>query len=135
MNFNCIISLQSQTVIANENNWSSTFGMVGQFFFLILVFVGILILAYYVTKWFAGMRMGARGKSDMEIIYALPVSSSANIQLVKIGKKYFLLGVTKENISFLAEIDEEDVPKKETKETNNFSFEKCFREYFDKKKK
>lgn len=136
MFFDYIIFLQSQIDIGKGNNWSSTFEMLGQFFFLIVVFVAIIFLAFFSTKKLASFRLNSRG-AGMKIVETLAVGTHNVVQLVKIGKKYFLIGVSRENISFLAEIDECDIPVQEEKEkrTEKFPFEKYLQDYFGKRKK
>ncbi len=137
MFFDYIIFLQSQIDISNGNNWSSTFEMLGQFFFLIVIFAAILFLAFFSTKKLASFKMNGRGGAGMKIIETMAVGSQNSVQLIKIGKKYFLIGVSKENISFLAEINECDIPVREEKEkkTEKFPFEKYLQDYFGKRKK
>ena len=109
MPLNYIIYLQSQ--IDSESDWSSTFGMIGQFFLLIIVFGIILFLAYFCTKWIASVRMGARKNGFMKLISSMPVGGSNSVQLIRVGEKYFLIGVSKENITYLTEICDIDIPE------------------------
>lgn len=122
-----IICLQSQ--IESESNWSSAFGMIGQFFLLIVVFVAILFLAYFSTKWVASMRMGARKNDFMRLISSMPVGGNNSVQLIKVGEKYYLIGVSKENITYLTEITDINIPEN-LPGKNNFSFEKHFQDCF-----
>ncbi len=131
MFFEYIICLQSQ--IDSESDWSSTFGLIGQFFLLIVVFVGILFLAYFSTKWIASAKMGLRKNNFISIVSTLPVGGSNSVQLIKAGERYFLIGVSKEKITYITEIDENDVPKYESEQVK-FPFEKYFQEYFNKNK-
>ena len=92
MSLDYIICLQSQS---GERDWSSTLGMIGQFFLLIIVFGVILFLAYFSTKLIASARMGARNNSVLKLISSMPVGSGNSIQLIKVGEKYFLRVVSK----------------------------------------
>lgn len=128
MSFDYIICLQSQS---GENNWSSTLGMIGQFFLLIIVFGVILFLAYFSTKWIASVRMGARKNNFLKLISSMPIGGGSSLQLVKAGERYFLIGVSKENVTYIAEIDSNDIPKEEAEKVK-FPFEKYFHEYYNK---
>ena len=128
MSLDYIICLQSQS---GERDWSSTLGMIGQFFLLIIVFGVILFLAYFSTKWIASARMGARNNSVLKLISSMPVGSGNSIQLIKVGEKYFLIGVSKENVTYITEVDNDDIPS-DNIEKPKFSFEKYFRECYNK---
>lgn len=127
--------LITQSNVGKGNNWSSTLGMLGQFFLLIIVFIIILFLAYYSTKWLASSRFSIKRNSNVRIIESISVGYQSTIQLIKVGSKLFLIGVTKESVTFLTEIDEE-INEDENKQ-NDFKvpFEKYLQEYFNKKKK
>lgn len=127
--------LITQSNVGKGNNWSSTLGMLGQFFLLIIVFIVILLLVYYSTKWLASSKLSIRKNSNVRIIESISVGYQSTIQLIKVGSKLFLIGVTKESVTFLTEIDEE-INEDENKQ-NDFKvpFEKYLQEYFNKKKK
>lgn len=61
----------------------------------------------------------------------MPVGSGGFVSLVKVGKKYFLIGVSKESINCIAEIDSGDIPE-DTEEKPKFSFEKYFQQCYNK---
>ena len=131
MFFKYIICLQSQ--IDSESDWSSTFGMIGQFFLLIVVFAVILFLAYFSTKWIASSRMGLKKNSFIKLIFNMPLGAGNSVGVIKVGERYFLIGISKENINCIAEIDGNEIPDSEN-ETVKFPFEKYFQEYFNKNK-
>ena len=128
MSLDYIICLQSQS---GERDWSSTLGMIGQFFLLIVVFAIVLFLAYFSTKWIASMRMGVRNNSVLKLISSMPVGGGSSIQLIKVGEKYFLIGVSKENITYITEVDSNDITY-DNVEKPKFSFEKCLKECYNK---
>jgi len=128
MSLDYIFCLQSQS---GEGDWFSILGMIGQFFLLIIVFGVILFLAYIFTKWFASIKMGARNNSFLKLISSMPVGGGNSVQLIKVGEKYFLIGVSKENITCITEIDSNDIPSDDA-EKPKFSFEKYFQECYNK---
>lgn len=134
MFFEYIICLQSQIDIRSESDWSSTFGMIGQFFLLVIVFIAIIMLAYFSTKWIASFRMGMRKNSAIKMISSMPLGGSNSLQLIKVGERYFLIGVSKEQITYIAEIDDIDVSVEQNVSSPKFPFEKYFQDYFNKNK-
>ena len=85
-------------------------GGIGQAVRLILAFVIVIFLAYYVTRFLgASGRLGRVKGSNLRILEGLSVGQQNNVQLVRAGKRYFLLGVSKERVTLLTELGEDDI--------------------------
>lgn len=130
-----IVALQYNLDNVKENNWSSTLGMLGQLFFLILIFVFILFLTYYSTKWVSTLRFKTRNSKNIKIIESTSVGVQNTIQLIQVGEQFFLIGVTKENITFLSELTGKFDKEENEEQKNKVPFEKYMQEFFDKRKK
>ncbi|GEM_PF-720263 len=87
-------------------NW---FKMIGQFFFLIVLFVVVLFAAYYVTKLIGTIQYQKYQGNNIKIIETVGISPQKSLQLVKVGNKFYLLAITKDNIVFISEIDEKEI--------------------------
>lgn len=130
-----IVALQYNLDNVKENNWSSTLGMLGQLFFLILIFVFILFLTYYSTKWVSTLKFKTRNSKNIKIIESTSVGVQNTIQLIQVGEQFFLIGVTKENITFLSELTGKFDKEENEEQKNKVPFEKYMQEFFDKRKK
>lgn len=130
-----IVALQYNLDNIKENNWSSTLGMLGQLFFLILIFVFILFLTYYSTKWVSTLRFKTRNSKNIKIIESTSVGVQNTIQLIQVGEQFFLIGVTKESITFLSELTGKFDKEENEEQKNRVPFEKYMQEFFDKRKK
>jgi flagellar biogenesis protein FliO len=74
----------------------------------------VAILAYYATRRLTGARGKLRrsnGGGNLEIIESVNVAGQAVVQIVKAGEKYLVIGVTKENITMLTEVEEINEPE------------------------
>ena len=80
-----------------------------QFLSLIVVFVLLLIVVYFVTRWIGGMEQRQYGNKNIKIIEGSRVGPNKVIQIVQVGKKFFVLGIGKDEISYLCEVKEEDL--------------------------
>jgi len=87
-------------------NW---FKMIGQFFFLIVLFVVVLFAAYYVTKLIGTIQYQKYQGNNIKIIETVGISPQKSLQLVKVGNKFYLLAITKDNIVFISENDEKEI--------------------------
>ncbi|MCL1936550.1 MAG: flagellar biosynthetic protein FliO [Defluviitaleaceae bacterium] len=105
---------------------------IGRFFSLFISLGVVIFLAIVVTRFVAKQRFSF-GK-NIKIIDSIGVGRQNSICIVNIGTKYFLIGITKENIVFLQNIDEEDIELKNV-ENNNLPFSKYLEKYIIKKDK
>jgi flagellar protein FliO/FliZ len=85
--------------------------LAGQFFYIFLLVIIVALLAYYSTRLLASSRnIGRRGrKRNIIIVESIGVGMNAIVQVIKVGEKYFLIGVTKEQVNILAEIEESEI--------------------------
>lgn len=114
----------------NENSWSDILSMVGQLFFLILIFIFVMFLAYYFTKFISNSKYGALKNSNLKIVESISVGPQSYLHIVRAGEKLILIGVTKERVSYLCEIDKDSLNLEE-KEDN---FQKTLENFIKKKK-
>ena len=95
-------------LLLSTNSWT-TFDLIAQLFFILIVLIGVIVLAVYVTKLVAGAKYVRRGNKNLRLMDSLGLGFQNGIHLVKAGKKYVLLGITKDKISFLCELSESDI--------------------------
>ena len=92
------------TLETNGMDWSGVIGGMGQFLLVIIVFVFVLYIAYVTAKWI-GSSKGFRRGTNIEVIESTSVGFQNTVCIVKTAGKYFLVGVTKENVTLLSELD------------------------------
>lgn len=92
-------------ILANSSN--STWKLVG----LILLCVIIIVACYYTTRFIGKRSQGGQGPAGKNIkaLETFKVTQNKYLQLIKCGDKYLLIGVTKDNITVLSEIDGESL--------------------------
>jgi flagellar protein FliO/FliZ len=77
---------------------------------VLVIFVGILLLTYYTTKWIAGYQKGRMVNQNLELIETLKITNNKYVQILRAGKdKYLVIGVGKDEISRLGELTENEV--------------------------
>lgn len=77
--------------------------------FYMLVFVGILFIAYYFTKWYANSGLVKKSSGNISIIETYQIAPGRVIYLVKIGEKYVSFVTSKEQVEFLTELKKEEL--------------------------
>lgn len=79
------------------------------FIVVIFIFVAILVAAYFVTRWIGTVGMSQYRNRNIRVIEGCRVGQNKMVQIVKVGNKYFVLGIGKDEISCLGEVKEADL--------------------------
>ena len=72
---------------------------------LLFVFVFVIGSAYFITKKIAAIGALRMQGKNMEIIETLQLSVSQMIHLVRVGEKTLIIGVSKDQVTYLSEVD------------------------------
>lgn len=96
---------------------------------LIIVFVIVLAATYYITKWIAKSGMMQSQSKNIKVKETFKIATGKYIQIIQLGTKYYAIGVTKEEITFLTPLDEEQLDLNPIVVSNH---KKSFTEIFDK---
>lgn len=91
-----------------------------ELFGVIIIFVLILVASYYTTKWVAKSDLANRGAKNIVVLETYRIAPGKVIQIVKTGKKYIVIGVSKEHIEMLTELSSDEY--EETKGVTNQDF-------------
>lgn len=77
---------------------------------VLVIFLFVLALTYYVTRWIAGYQKTKTAQGNLSVVEAMRVSNSQYIQIVRAGSdKYLVIGVSKEQMTLLATLTEEEL--------------------------
>lgn len=99
----------------------STASAWGQLITVLLIFAFVLAITAFTTKWIGNYQKDKFAGSNIEVIETRKVSQNGFIEIVRIGDKYFALGIGKDNISTISEISKDSLQISETA-TGSFSF-------------
>jgi flagellar biosynthetic protein FliO len=86
-----------------------SFPSFGSILWPLFAFVMILTAAYFATKYMSRMQFFKRATANLRVLEATSVAPNSTIQIVRVGSRAFLLGVTRDRITFLAELNDEDL--------------------------
>lgn len=117
-----------------SSGWPRDFGIIGQLLNLFILFGIVLflgVLAIYFTRWIATLRNVRNTTKNINILEVISVGYQNTIQLVKVGNKFILIGVSKNKIVFLTEIKECDINLNNDKLDNDI-FKKYLNKYIKK---
>ena len=76
---------------------------------LLGIFVFVLVACVLTTRFVAGHQMQRGRNGNFKPIETYQITQNRYLHLVQIGTRYFVVSVTKENISFIAELKEDEI--------------------------
>ncbi len=80
---------------------------------VLIIFIFVLFLTVYVTRFVAGYEKNRLRGSNIEVIEAQRFSRDKYIMIVRTGSKYLAVAVSKNDVTLLAELDEESLKRPE----------------------
>ena len=93
-----------------------------QFLTVIFLFIVILVLTYFTTRFIAGYQKNHSVNTNIESVEVMRLSPSQYVQIIRIGKKYVAIAVSKDSIEKLCERSSEDVEAISQEEPSMNSF-------------
>jgi len=110
------------TAIMGNSNSPSVLSIIT----LLLVFVLVLVMAYFATRFVAKYQSNAlNNKCNIRVLESFRIDGNKIIAIIKIGKGCYAVGITKEQITLIDKIDPEelnDLSEDKTLETKQFDF-------------
>mgnify|MGYP001115416174 FL=1 len=80
-----------------------------QFMTILVLFVFVLAITYFVTRWIGGYQRSAASDTNMEIIETLRMANNKYLQIIRVGQKYLAVAVCKDSVTMLTEIPKDDL--------------------------
>jgi flagellar protein FliO/FliZ len=113
---------------ANQNNLL-------QVIVLLILFVTVLIAAFFTTKMFGKFQLKKGSSKNIHQLESISAGPGKFIQLIQIGEEYILIGITKDKITFLKEINKDniDLTKYDKKDMSQVAFSKHLEKFLNKK--
>ena len=97
-----------------------------QFITVLLIFVFVLGIAYFTTRYVAGIQKEKYKTGNMEVIETLRISNNKYLQIVRAADKYYCIAVCKDTITMLGEIQKENMVFYENGVNANLNFQDIF---------
>ena len=80
---------------------SGTIDSIAQLISMILIFIFVLALTYFTTRFVGSYQKNKMAGSNVNVLETFRISNNKYIQIIKIGKKYFAIAVCKDTITYL----------------------------------
>ena len=83
-----------------------TASSVAQLIYVLLIFVFVLAITAWVTKWIANYQKEKAPGENITVIEAKRIAPNKMVEIVRIGDKCYALGIGKDEITVIDEVDE-----------------------------
>ena len=80
-----------------------------QFMTVLIMFVFVLGITYFTTKYIAKIQKGQMSNKNMELIDTLRISNNKYLQIVRVGDRYYCMAVCKDTVTLLGEVQKEEL--------------------------
>lgn len=97
-----------------------------QFITVLLIFVAVLGVTAWTTKWIANYQKQQNENGNIEVVETTRIANNKYIQIIRAGEKYMVIAVCKDTVTMLGEIPEEQLKRGNPVQRFNF------RELFEK---
>ena len=91
----------------------------------LIVFILILVASYYFTKWYAKSGFIRNQSQNIQVVENFSMGPGKQICILRIGEKYIAVAVCKDQITFLTQVEEEQLSLT-MPETSDASFREIF---------
>ena len=81
-------------------------GSVGQLITVFLIFVFVLALTFFVTKWIANYQKEKAPGENIVILESKRIAPGKLVEVIRIGDKCFAIGIGKDEVTLLGEVSE-----------------------------
>ena len=88
---------------------NSTLESVLQLIGIVLIFAFVLVATFFTTRWIANYQHAATKNRNIRVVETYRLTTNKYIQIVQVGEKYLAIGVSKDNITVLAELDGDEI--------------------------
>ena len=93
-----------------------------QFMTVLILFVFVLGITWFVTKWIGGYQKARSINANIEVVETFYLANNKYIQIIRVGKKYLAVAIGKDSVTMLTEIPEEQLVLSEGIDARSPSF-------------
>lgn len=81
-----------------------------QLIVVLVIFAFVLVMTVFTTRFIGGYQKLKMSNKNMQLIETLRLSNTKYLALMKVADKYVVIGVGKDEINKIIELDENEVP-------------------------
>ncbi|MBD5458928.1 MAG: flagellar biosynthetic protein FliO [Lachnospiraceae bacterium] len=97
-----------------------------QFLTVLILFVFVLAVTYWTTKWMAGYQKGKRANANLEVIESFQIAGNKYVQIIRVGQKYLAVAIGKDSVTMLTEVPEDQLMFSSSANNEQVGFKELF---------
>lgn len=78
----------------------------------IIIFLFILAITYFTTRWVGSFQKTQMKGGNLQVIETVRIANNQFLQVVKAGEKYLVIAVSKERVTMLTELPAEQLKER-----------------------
>lgn len=76
---------------------------------VLLVFIFVLALTYFCTRWIAKYQKGINVNKNIHVIETFRLTNNKFIQVIEVGERCLVIAICKDTVTMLCEIEKEEL--------------------------
>ena len=76
---------------------------------VLVIFIFVLIITYFTTRWMAGIQKGRSFNKNLRIIETISAGNNKMISIVQAGEKYLVVSIGKDEVHYLTGLKQEEL--------------------------
>ena len=88
---------------------SSSFNSLIQLLGVLVIFVFVLIITYFTTRWIGGFQRQKLSGHSFQVLDTVRIANNKFAQILKLGDTYLVIAVGKDEITMLAKLTEDEI--------------------------
>lgn len=73
------------------------------------VFVFVLVITYYTTKWLGGLQKTYSTGKNLKVVESVRIANNKFVQIIRTGELYLVIAVGKDEVTMLAQLTEDQL--------------------------
>lgn len=88
---------------------SSSFNSFIQLLGVLVIFVFVLVITYFTTKWIGGYQKIQMSGRNFKVVDSVRIAGGKCVQILKLGDVYLVVAVGKDEVTMLAKLTEDEI--------------------------
>lgn len=94
-----------------------------ELFGMIIIFILVLVACYYTTKFVGKADLSNHAARNIKVLETYKIAPSKYIQVIKVGSKRIVIGVTKDHVEMLTELSDDEYEDVKIETNQDFKFQ------------
>lgn len=75
----------------------------------LIIFLFVLVITYYTTKWIGGYQKLQMSGHSFQVLDTVRIANNKYVQILKLGDVYLVIAVGKDEVTMLAKLTEDEI--------------------------